>query len=680
MPRRSASASAPTRRTRPIIRSRAARGGSACRRGIIISLPAPNMSIRKAYRDYIIQIQTLAGIPDAAAKADAIIALETRLSQDQWTPERRRDPQATYNPMSRAQLTALAPQFEWQSTLAHIGLGTMPTVVVREPSAVAAAGKRLDDVPLATWKDYLTFRFLSDHAQFLPKAFDDARFGFYSHTLQDVPAQAERWKRGVRLLNADLGEAVGQIYARKHWTPETERQMNELIGDLRASYGDLISHASWMDEATRKEALAKLASFDPRIGHPVKYIDYSSLKVSRARPARQCDGVERFRMAAELSRAPQAGRPQPLGHERPGGERLLQPADEPGRPSRPRSSSRPSSTRGRPGGQLRRDRRDDRPRNGPRLRRRGPPVRRAGPAPRLVDQGIAPTATPPTRRLWSSSSTPMSRSPEPYQGPADARRKSRRSWRARSRLCRLSPLRRPPRRAAGDRRLYRRPALLHRLCAELAGQGPRGRAALAAPLRPAQPGGISGQRHRPQFDPWYAALVKPGDKLYLAARSGCTSGSTEDVSPITLAPAGEGDHAEVVALANQAYRGAGGWNAETGLIEGERSTVAFLRADLRAEPEARLLIHRDPEAAVLGFRPADAAGQRDLASRPACGPARSPVAPARPPDACRRRSLCARARGIDDPHGSDQPARHVDSLVRAPRLSPYRRGRGIPLW
>jgi endothelin-converting enzyme/putative endopeptidase len=261
-------------------------------------------AIRKAYRDYIIRIQTLAGIPDAAAKADAIIALETRLAQDQWTPERRRDPQATYNPMNRAQLMALAPQFEWQTTLAHIGLGAMPTVVVREPSAVAAAGKRLDDVPLQTWKDYLTYRFLSDHATYMPKAFDDARFDFYSHTLQDVPTQAPRWKRGVRLLNANLGEAVGQIYARRHWTPETERQMNELIGDLRASYGDLISHAAWMDEPTRKEALVKLASFDPRIGHPVKYIDYSSLKVSRTDPLANAIASNNFEWRLELSRMP----------------------------------------------------------------------------------------------------------------------------------------------------------------------------------------------------------------------------------------------------------------------------------------------------------------------------------------------------------------------------------------
>ena len=257
---------------------------------------------RKAYRDYIIRIQTLAGITDAAAKADAIIALETRLSQDQWTPERRRDPQATYNPMTRAQLAALAPEFDWTRTLAGIGLANMPIVDVSEPSAVAAAGKRIGDVPLQTWKDYLTFRFLSDQAQYLPKAFDQAHFDFYSHTLNDVPQQRDRWKRGMALLDQDLGEAVGQLYVARHWSPETEAQAKELLADMRAAYADKISHASWMDEATRKEALTKLAAFDPRIGHPAKYIDYSSFKVSRTDPLANAMASANFQWRLQLSR------------------------------------------------------------------------------------------------------------------------------------------------------------------------------------------------------------------------------------------------------------------------------------------------------------------------------------------------------------------------------------------
>jgi endothelin-converting enzyme/putative endopeptidase len=196
----------------------------------------------------------------------------------------------------------LAPQFDWTAALKHIGLAKMPTVVVAEPSAVAAAGKRIADVPLSTWKDWMTFRFISDHAQFLPKAFDEANFDFYGKTLSGIPSQPVRWKRGVRLLNASLGEAVGQLYIQRHWTPETERQVDELVDDMRAGYHDLISHASWMDEPTRKEALEKLAAFDPRVGHPVKYIDYSSMKVSRTDPLANDIASDQFEWNLELSR------------------------------------------------------------------------------------------------------------------------------------------------------------------------------------------------------------------------------------------------------------------------------------------------------------------------------------------------------------------------------------------
>ncbi|MEP9361052.1 M13 family metallopeptidase [Sphingomonas sp. KR3-1] len=260
------------------------------------------VAIRKAYRAYVVKIQQLAGIPDAEAKADAILALETRIAQDQWTPEARRDPQKTYNPMTRAQLDTLAPEFDWDATLAHMGLAKMPTVVVRETTAVTAAGKRMADVPLATWKDWVAYRFVSDHAQYLPKAFDDARFDFYSRTLQDVKAQAPRWKRGVRMLDGSLGEAIGKIYAERHWTAEADTQAKELIEDLRAAYADKINAAKWMDAPTRKEALAKLAAFDPRIGHPVKYIDYSAMKVSRTDPLANSIASGDFEWKLQLSR------------------------------------------------------------------------------------------------------------------------------------------------------------------------------------------------------------------------------------------------------------------------------------------------------------------------------------------------------------------------------------------
>ena len=261
-------------------------------------------SIRSAYRKYIIELGTLAGLSDPAGRADRIIALETRLSKDQWTPERRRDPVATHNVMNRAKLTKLAPQFNWTTTLREMGLASAKTVDVSEPSAVTAAGKRMDDVPLKTWKEYLTFRFISDHAQYLPKAFDDARFGFYSKTLNDVPEQRARWKRGMSLLDNSLGEAVGQLYVAKHWPAETARQADELVNDVRAAYAEKITNASWMDEPTKKAALEKLGTFDPRIGHPVKWIDYSTLEIARDNPLSNAIASEEFDWKLELSRFP----------------------------------------------------------------------------------------------------------------------------------------------------------------------------------------------------------------------------------------------------------------------------------------------------------------------------------------------------------------------------------------
>jgi endothelin-converting enzyme/putative endopeptidase len=261
-------------------------------------------SIRAAYRKYIVELSKLAGLSNPEGRADRILALETRIAKDQWTPERRRDPVATHNVMNRTQLMKLAPQMDWAESLRSMGLSAAKTVDVAEPSAVAAAARRIGDVPLGTWKQYLTFRFISDHANNLPKAFDDTRFGFYGKTLNDVPEQRARWKRGMQMLDDSLGEAVGQLYVAKYWPDETARQAQELVGDMRAAYREKITNASWMDEATRKKALEKLASFDPRIGHTVKWIDYSTLEISRTDPLANAIATEDFQWKLDLKRFP----------------------------------------------------------------------------------------------------------------------------------------------------------------------------------------------------------------------------------------------------------------------------------------------------------------------------------------------------------------------------------------
>jgi endothelin-converting enzyme/putative endopeptidase len=236
---------------------------------------------RKAYHDYIVDLLQNAGLSDAASRADRIIALETEIAKIHWTPEQSRDVDKVYNPMTRAELRAFAPQLEWDRALAKLGLPKVDKVVVTEKSAIAAQAKLFASEPLEAWKDWTAFHFISRNAQYLPKAFDEAKFNFYSKTLRDVPAQRARWKRGVDFVNGAVGEGVGQIYVQRHFPAESEKQMHELIGNILSALKDKIQDNNWMDSETKKRALDKLATFDPRIGHPVKYIDYSSLEVKR---------------------------------------------------------------------------------------------------------------------------------------------------------------------------------------------------------------------------------------------------------------------------------------------------------------------------------------------------------------------------------------------------------------
>ncbi len=236
---------------------------------------------RKAYRGYIVDLLAQAGFSDPGARADRIIALETDIAKIHWTPEQSRDVDKVYNPMYRAELRTFAPQLEWDRALTKLGLPKADKIVIAEKSAIAAEGKLFASVPLQTWKDWTAFHFISGNAQYLPKAFDEAKFNFYSKTLRDVPAQRARWKRGVDFVNGAVGEGVGQIYVQRHFPAQSEQQMHELIGNILAALKDKIEGNSWMDAQTKKRALDKLATFDPRIGHPVKYIDYSSLEVKR---------------------------------------------------------------------------------------------------------------------------------------------------------------------------------------------------------------------------------------------------------------------------------------------------------------------------------------------------------------------------------------------------------------
>ncbi|MBX9795979.1 MAG: M13 family metallopeptidase [Sphingomonas sp.] len=259
---------------------------------------------RKGYRAYIQKMLELGGVGDASAKADAIFALETAMAKVHWSPEQNRNIMALNDPQDIAGLEKKAPEFDWALMLKTAGLDSSPKILMANNTALTALGKIMVATPVATWKDYLAFHFISDNAAYLPKAFDTAQFEFFSKTLAGVQTQRDRWKRGVQMTNGALGEAVGQLYVAKYFPPAAKAQMAELIENLRASYQERISKSSWMDEPTRKAALAKLAAFEPRVGHPDKYIDYSSFTVVRGDALGNARRSAEFQYQLQLSRFP----------------------------------------------------------------------------------------------------------------------------------------------------------------------------------------------------------------------------------------------------------------------------------------------------------------------------------------------------------------------------------------
>ncbi len=237
--------------------------------------------IRVAYVKFIANMFDLAGIEGAGEKADAIMALETKLAEVHWERKDRRNRDLTYNKMTLDELESFAPGFPWHHAAEAGGLGDVSSLVVREKSAFPKIANIFSETSIADWQAFLTFKTLSNFAGQLPKAFDDENFAFYGTTLRGQPQQRDRWKRGVSMVSGTLGEAIGQVYVKKHFPPESKTKMVALVENLRTALGQHIDNLEWMSEGTKVEAHAKLAAFTPKIGYPDVWKDYSSMQIKR---------------------------------------------------------------------------------------------------------------------------------------------------------------------------------------------------------------------------------------------------------------------------------------------------------------------------------------------------------------------------------------------------------------
>ncbi|WP_137846459.1 M13-type metalloendopeptidase [Microbacterium sp. 2FI] len=236
---------------------------------------------RTSFRAHVQQMLELAGVADAAASADRIIALETELATHHWDNVKSRDAVATYNLKTWDEVQELAglDLGPWIAGAAPEHAAAFAEVNVYQPSFIEGLGALLVDERLEDWKAWLRFSIVHGTAPFLSDEFVAANFAFYGTQLTGVPVNRERWKRGVSLTEAAMGEAIGRVYVERHFPPAAKTAMDELVANLIEAYRQSIAELEWMSPTTRERALAKLAAFTPKIGYPVKWKDYSTLAV-----------------------------------------------------------------------------------------------------------------------------------------------------------------------------------------------------------------------------------------------------------------------------------------------------------------------------------------------------------------------------------------------------------------
>ena len=235
---------------------------------------------RSLFQAYVARLFELAGIEGGADKAETIYALEHALAQAHWTKEANRDVVKSYNPQTSEELAELAPNINWDVTFESAQIPARDRYIINQPSFFVAASEIIADTDLGAWKDYLAFQTMDFFAPVLGDDFFQAWFEFYRAGLQGIDEPSPRWKRAVNSVNHNMGELLGQLYVDRHYQDEARVRMETMIANLKEAYRQSIMELEWMSEETRQQALVKLSKFTPKIGHPEKWRDYSSMEIT----------------------------------------------------------------------------------------------------------------------------------------------------------------------------------------------------------------------------------------------------------------------------------------------------------------------------------------------------------------------------------------------------------------
>ncbi|MGO3785511.1 MAG: M13 family metallopeptidase [Pseudoalteromonas prydzensis] len=237
---------------------------------------------RNAYVAHIAQMLELAGVDNTTKRAQAILALETKIAQGHWPREKRRNRDLTLNQIKRSELNSTYPGFNWDLYFAQTGY-KVPQLNVSQPEPIKAMIELINQEDLAVWKDYLTYHALSSNAELLSEEVFNTNFAFYGKELNGQQEPRPRWKRAISQMSStdSLGFAIGKVYVARYFPESSKQQMSELVENLRTALGERIDNLDWMGAETKVNARAKLAAFVPKIGYPDVWQSFDGLTISK---------------------------------------------------------------------------------------------------------------------------------------------------------------------------------------------------------------------------------------------------------------------------------------------------------------------------------------------------------------------------------------------------------------
>lgn len=230
---------------------------------------------RANYRAYAEKALDMAGARTLEDAPDKILALETRIAEIHWPLARQRDPVATYNLVTLADLERDYQGFPWRLYLQTAGAGEETEFVINESEAIKNLAALFAETPVEVWRDYLKLHYLINYASVLPASLDEATFELFGKTLHGQQQQRDRRKRAIAAINSSLGEAVGEIYVKRYFPPEARREMDRLVENVVAAFDERIRNLDWMGDETKAEALTKLSKFKPFVVGPKIWRDYA---------------------------------------------------------------------------------------------------------------------------------------------------------------------------------------------------------------------------------------------------------------------------------------------------------------------------------------------------------------------------------------------------------------------